>query len=118
LAYAAGFFDGEGSITISLRKDTYVAIEVGVSQKLPAVLNWFHTCFGGNVYQSKQYAAQWKIFGGKAVQFLSLIEPYLIVKAPDCEEAIAAWDWKHDPDRLREIIAVRKERRRQANVQR
>lgn len=109
VAYVAGFFDGEGSIVISMNK--YMRLEVGVSQKHTAVLLWMRGIFGGKIYQSEGYAAQWKIHGAKAIEFLMLIKPFLIEKAVDAEEAIVIWDARHDTITARKLLADRKKRR-------
>lgn len=108
LAYAAGFFDGEGSITIS-NKGGYVRIEVAVSQKLPAVLQWWETHFDGNTYHS--VVSQWKIHGSKGVALLTLLLPYLIVKNVDAQEAIHIWSIRADRELTTQLINERKVRR-------
>jgi hypothetical protein len=111
ICYTAGFFDGEGSVTISLYNERYVRIEVGCSQKYPAVLNWMKRTFGGNVYGTKMY--QWKLHGEKGVAFLRLIRPYLIVKCVDADEAFDAWENRADVEKLIRILVARRERREQ-----
>lgn len=111
IAYAAGFFDGEGSVYITLQKDKYVRIEAAVSQKPLAVLYWFEKVFGGKTYTPKGYAGQWKKNGAEAVEFLSLIEPFLIVKQVDYVEAKELWENRHDTDRVRELLDRRKRRK-------
>jgi hypothetical protein len=114
IAYGSGFFDGEGAIVLSIQKQKYLRVEVSVSQKLPEVLLWYQQHFGGKIYQSKGYVAQWKIHGAKAIEFLRVIYPYLITKAVDAQEAFDIWEVRHDRQALSRRIADRKERRASA----
>lgn len=111
IAYLAGFFDGEGSVYIVITKKGYVRIEVSISQKHRAVLNWIVANFGGKIYQSKGYYPQWKINGSKAVEFLLLLRTFLIEKAIDVEDAVKIWNVRHDKILAREILSQRMERR-------
>jgi hypothetical protein len=111
IAYGAGFFDGEGAIVLSLQKEKYLRVEVSVSQKLPEVLLWYAQHFGGKIYQSKGYVAQWKIHGALAIGFLHVIYPYLITKAVDAQEAFDIWEVRHDPEQIARRLSERKERR-------
>ncbi len=115
IAYAAGFFDGEGSVVISLTKEGYLRLEVSSSQNLPPVLMWHENTFGGKVYHPRNHASQWKIHGKKAIPFLITIQPYCIVKAPDIEEAINIWQAYHAGKDVLPMIQQRKLRRERAN---
>jgi hypothetical protein len=115
IAYAAGFFDGEGSIVISLSKKGYLRLEVSSSQNLPPVLMWHEKKFGGKVYHPRNHASQWKIHGKYAIPFLLTIAPYCIVKAPDIEEAINIWQAYQSGQDVRPLIQQRKLRREYAN---
>ncbi len=108
-AYFAGFFDGEGSITMSLNKGKYLRLEVAVSQNTQDVL-WMHVrAFRGNIYQG-QRCLQWKLHGAEAVAFLRTVLPFLIVKRTDATEAIEAWNRRDDPVYVTDVIAGRKVR--------
>lgn len=109
IAYAAGFFDGEGAIMVTF--DKYLRIEVSVSQKHPEVLRWFHRAFGGNVYLPEGHAGQWKVYGSKSIVFLMTIQPYLIEKAADAQEAINVWKNKESSTEIRRLINERANRR-------
>ena len=103
LAYAAGIIDGEGCICIykhRKRKDTkhgYIfALTVRVTNTNEYIINWFKMQFGGGICKmadrtSRGYKDcwQWAISGKKASDFLKLIEPYLLIKYPQAELAIA-----------------------------
>jgi hypothetical protein len=103
LAYMAGFFDGEGSISISLQQGKYLRIEVAVSQNTADVLWMYVRQFRGNVYQSTR-CYQWKCYGEGAVAFLKSLIPFMIVKRLDAEETIDAWEHRDDPIYVTELI--------------
>jgi len=111
LAYAAGFFDGEGYVGASM-SGKYLRIEVSVSQKDAAVLLWYKKTFGGGVYGSMSRHGtvyQWKTHGEAAIMFLSTMMPYLIVKRDEAQGAIDIWNGRHDQERTRERVRIYKE---------
>ena len=110
IAYAAGFFDGEGAVSLSLQKGKYLRVEVATSQNTIDVLLWYRRNFGGSIYGSPERCFQWKIFGEKAIDFLKLIQPYLFVKQVDAVEAVQVWESRDDLGRMTELIRARKER--------
>lgn len=85
-AYAAGFFDGEGTVDIRYRKThggKYDRFELrcSMSQVNTEVLHWFHANFGGSVCSRKSGAiSQWVVVGPSATDFLRRVHPFLIVK--------------------------------------
>lgn len=88
IAYAAGFFDGEGHAGWRLNKvgeKHYGIAHVSIAQCSLPVLEWFQTYYGGSIYAyepkggSKQ-AWQWSIVGTRVVLFLEQLQPYLQVK--------------------------------------
>lgn len=105
LAYAAGFFDGEGHICISFataRKcrghsyDRYM-LSVSMSQNDPVALQWLAARFGGNVrqlkasrgYDKKIYRRwDWSLACQNAMEFLLLLRPFLMVKGEQADIAI------------------------------
>lgn len=110
LAYLAGFFDGEGSISMQLAQGKYLRIEVACSQNTVDVLWMYVRAFKGNVYES-QRCYQWKTYGAQAVSFLQTILPFLIVKRLDAEETIQAWQQRSDTILVAELIQRRRMRR-------
>jgi hypothetical protein len=95
LAYAAGFFDGEGCACICKN----LSVKVMVSQKLPEVLFWFKVNFGGNVHlQGKnQGAARWGLYNKKELlEFFLKIRPYLKVKLIDTDFCIRMLEISND----------------------
>lgn len=103
IAYLAGFFDGEGSISVRLQQGKYLRIEVSCSQNTVDVLWMYVRTFKGNVYESVR-CYQWKTYGAEAVRFLHAIKPFLIVKRLDAEEAIDAWEHRSNTNYVIELI--------------
>lgn len=93
LAWAAGFFDGEGYISIVSRntkvKDKHYRhqyIRVGINHVDPRPLQKFQQLFGGKLTESKKVVGnrksrwQWVLTCDQAKQFLIFVRPYLINK--------------------------------------
>ena len=114
-AYLAGFFDGEGSISVSLQQGKHVRIEVACSQNTVDVLWMYVKAFKGNIYESSR-CYQWKTYGAQGVNFLHAILPFLIVKRLDAEEAIEIWNRRDDIVFAAEMI--QKKRMRQDDTKR
>jgi hypothetical protein len=115
LAWAAGFFDGEGSITLTATLPSYLRLEVTCSQKTQLPLVLFERWFGGNVYSNKPKKGEvcyvWKIYGANAVTFLSTLLPLLVVKGEDAKEVINIWtmhDWQRAKERHEARQVVRR----------
>ena len=97
LFYLAGFFDGEGSISILKRKkgDWNVShfVRVSIGQKDGATLDWIKDNFGGNVYLVKRDGSYiWAISDYKGYEFIKIISPYLRYKKPQAELAIKFYE--------------------------
>jgi hypothetical protein len=90
VAWAAGFFDGEGCISVSRTG----RVQILASQTTAAPLIALQTGFGGTVSlhdrPDPRHKAQWKWQGGSAVarNFLPAIRPYLRVKAAQADLAM------------------------------
>lgn len=94
IAWAAGFFDGEGCITIHLSRRSsrelrqFHQLRTDVVQKSIAPLQKLIEMFGGGIYQRSSGALYtWVLTGADAEAFLTAILPYLIVKR---EQALVA----------------------------
>ena len=101
LAWAAGFFDGEGCVLVSERKhQTVYQLFVSITQQNPAALHMLKQRFGGSVtpdrtatigYERKRGAVlcwRWKSTSGVAHEFLAAIEPFVVVKADQVRVAL------------------------------
>ena len=87
LAYAAGFFDGEGTVSVPKRKvkeKYYYRLNVSVSNTYRKTLEEFQVAFGGQIYNDTNYVNKplfsWQINGQEAAKFLQQIEPFLAEK--------------------------------------
>lgn len=120
-AYIAGFFDGEGSISISYSPSSGKPfLQVAACQNRPQVLLWLHSIFDGtlnrdhghtrlpNGEKADRATYRWKITGELVTRhFLSGMKPYAIVKREEIAEALFVLDNKHsitreDSDACRE----------------
>ena len=93
LAWAAGFFDGEGYVSIVARNTKgnskqyrHQYIRIGINHVDPRPLQKFQQLFGGQLTESKQVIGnrkprwQWILTCEQAKQFLTIVRPYLINK--------------------------------------
>jgi hypothetical protein len=104
IAWAAGFFDGEGCIYASeseqggYRRFTFV-LQVAQVRREP--LDALSAAWGGSVRGQQprnprhQFQWQWGLRGRKAAQFLSDVLPYLRVKAEPARAAIPCLERVH-----------------------
>jgi len=96
IGYAAGLFDGEGSVGISKRSSGQIFLQVQISMRCKEIPEWFGNHFGGNavVYKQGKHAlgsgpiCKWSISGCSAHEFLEIIAPYLIEKREQAEVAL------------------------------
>lgn len=102
LAYAAGFWDGEGNVTIAVNRahprahNLVYNMRVGASQNDPAPLFWLRDRWGGSVNTIKRRETMgyltgyiWGCFSRGAYTFLKDVRPYLQVKAERADLALA-----------------------------
>jgi len=100
-AYAAGFVDGEGCICFTRRKYGYYPV-IQVSNTNKDVLDFLVMVFGGKVGKKSDNTDKWKaqyvwrLFGPRAVEFLRLIHPYLLVKRTQAE-TVFQWRELREP---------------------
>ena len=95
LAWAAGFFDGEGAVTVSTIRaayGTYYYPNVQIGQKHPKVLYWFQKHWGGSVSAHRQKGtgnadqgrvyttSHWMVATAQCRNFLADIQPYVRCK--------------------------------------
>jgi hypothetical protein len=103
-AYAAGFVDGEGCIAIvrsfvPLRGRYYYGVHVVVANRDREVLHWMQGNWGGWVVAVTPHQGRarsswtWRSATGlKAKPFLTGIRPWLRIKGPQCDNALAMID--------------------------
>lgn len=96
LAYAAGIFDGEGTVGIyntgAGRGLEHYGLSLAVASSDPVILEWLQERWGGRFRwslrsSSKKPVGDWKLNGAAAVAFLIDIQPYLLIKAAQAEVA-------------------------------
>ncbi len=91
--WAAGFLDGEGSISLSDRGGGKIALVLSASQtKTREPMEILHSLFGGTVGFSPERGARaavhtWQLTGMAAVTALHHLWPYLVVKRPQAKVA-------------------------------
>ena len=92
--WIAGFFDGEGSVSITRRVrggfiEHCLCVQLGQNDRTP--LDMIAKQFTGSVCNSKTPSGcwRWRAHGGAAERFLKAIRPYAIVKHRKVELALA-----------------------------
>ena len=115
-AWAAGFFDGEGSINIVRQKRAHGEtinhqLLVSVSQVDPRPLQYLQEHFGGSIYTRKfkkaehKIANSWSIRTQQAEDFLRAIRPYVRVKGEQIDIALAFREIKANGGRYQGVDA-------------
>lgn len=97
LAYAAGLFDGEGTVSIcpnrSFKNGSYsLSLRLGMVDKCPVI--WLLRSFGGS-YFKRVYACHryrplyiWAVHSDKLTRFIKLVSPYMKLKKNQCYLAL------------------------------
>lgn len=101
LAYIAGFFDGEGSVTIHENfrpsprgKSPNHTLQVSIGNTDSKVLAWVHSVFGGSLTvraprPRHKDVTQWILRSNGAANFLRAILPFLRMKNKQAEVGIS-----------------------------
>lgn len=101
IAYAAGFFDGEGCVSISKNG----AIDIRITNTAKNVLVKLQTNFGGSItnrtqkINKTQYA--YSLYGEEAISFLNSIKPYCIDKLPQINTILEYYIYREELDPIR-----------------
>ena len=95
--WAAGFFDGDGCVSIRRRRRGNCvdhAVYAQVTQKDPSPLRAFQNEFGGSISPTKTPSGcyRWRVAGRKAERFLRRIQTYSLVKAEPIRLALELRD--------------------------
>jgi hypothetical protein len=99
IVYIAGFFDGEGSVTLTRPRASkngkrYLKLRVRIAQKSRSVLYWIRRTLGmGCVVvdrdrRSKKGCSHYCLADRQAERFLDLMLPYLRVKKAGAKRAL------------------------------
>lgn len=99
LAYTAGLFDGEGSVTTKLSRGGGIPnARINLTNTNPRAVMWMKELFGGSISDQSTSPSRpktwkvsytWELSGNKAAEVLRLLLPYLILKRAQAEQAIA-----------------------------
>lgn len=108
IIWAAGFFDGEGCIKVQRQKVSYGyklahRLVIHISQKIKTPLVVFNRLFGGNIYKRLD-GYEWCVSGKKAIEALSKLEPYLVLKKDECEVALDCSKYFINSKKINKII--------------
>lgn len=81
-AYAAGFFDGEGCVSLPKqgRRSHNIYLVVEISQKNLAPLLWLQDRWGGNLCHRPTGVTELVMTSGPGIRFLRDVLPFLQVK--------------------------------------
>ena len=87
LAYAAGLFDGEGSISLVRQNNNRShSPQVAVASADYEVVLWFQKRFGGSIVTKQprkpnhSVSYDWRLTDRRALSFLKLIRPFLVIE--------------------------------------
>lgn len=101
LSYTAGLLDGEGSISIikQINRSTVAGysfhLRVVIYNTNEWLIKWLQMQFGGIIVISRRKIPfraplySWRLSGNKAANFLVTLCPYLLIKRPQAEVALA-----------------------------
>lgn len=96
IAYAAGFFDGEGCISIANNG----SVDVRITNTSKEVLLKLESIFGGSItnraqkVNKTQYA--YSFYGENAINFLKILKPYLIEKSPQVDTILEYYELRKE----------------------
>jgi len=94
VAYLAGFFDGEGSISVNVnRRLVRWSLRLSCQQVNPAPLRLLVEAFGGSIRLTSRRGNQrpiygWAAGGRMAAEAIRMLRPYLTVKADEADVAL------------------------------
>ena len=102
--YAAGFFDGEGCVNITVRgRCRQVCLRVMLVNTDAEILSLFYAQWGGRLTRPRVHRDTWKPFraliwsGQEAIDFLTVIQPYCRVKQRQIALAQEFWAFMKAP---------------------
>ena len=80
IAFIAGFFDGEGCISIGKNG----SVDIGIVNTSKINLEYIYKIFGGSLNKRSQKINKtqyiYRLYGENAINFLTVMEPYLLDK--------------------------------------
>src|SRR5206468_1125149 len=93
-AYAAGFFDGEGSVQISKKGEREFVLRITAANTNRESMLFFRGRWGGSVYEKKprnprhKVSWHWQLSAQQALIFMRDIQPYARIKQPQLDLGI------------------------------
>lgn len=102
VAWAAGFFDGEGSIALQSGGSGHLTLRLKVGQTNPEPLVRLVELFGGKICTSKKKTSgggtlyTWGVNSKEAAEALAKMRPWLTVKSKRADIALAFWAEEKD----------------------
>lgn len=87
-AYLAGYFDADGSVSVSLNK-TSLTVHVSISGRDYKLMNRLDMIYGGYRYKRKSGTEQWRATGDLALKFLEDVQPWVQYKKKQVDACIA-----------------------------
>jgi len=101
IAYAAGFFDGEGCISIAKNG----AVDVRITNTAKSVLLHLQGIFGGSITSRSQKVnkAQYAycFYGEEAITFLIKIKPFCIEKVAQIDAILEFFSYREELEPIR-----------------
>lgn len=116
LAYAAGYFDGEGCFNLSHtpRQKSFNATICSLDYE---GLKWFQDHFGGSLSEynssstwTKKQMYAWKLSGHGTYAFVTAILPYLKYKREHAMFCVRAWESRSNTDSFIKDCTERRKR--------
>ncbi len=118
--YAAGLFDGEGTVTLSTANGKFRHPVVSVSSTTFCLLEFLQTHYGGHISKHKAYKEHhaaswsWKARYDEALAFLEKVLPYLKEPEKRRRALLLIQDYKkvtrrngqYSPEQLKEKLAL------------
>ncbi len=109
IAYAAGLFDGEGYITISVQKRRIgesMQVVAGIAMTDPSAIVLMAELFGGSLFKGgarpnprHKPLHSWNISSQNAYTFLKTVRPFLLIKSEEADIALEFQrninEWNH-----------------------
>lgn len=117
LAYAAGYFDGEGSFYLRYTP-SQKCWKATIMSSDPKTLQWFYELFGGSFRQNnnnqsswiKKQMYSWELSGHGTYAFVLAVLPYLKYKREHAMHCLKAWESRSDTEAFIEACEERKRR--------
>lgn len=92
LIYLAGYFDGEGCVSVQKATKKYPYLQVQVASGDKEIIEKYFEVFGGHLYKEKggtnRQLYRWTIGGAKAQEVLKILLPFLFAKKAQAELAL------------------------------